>query len=350
MRNKPLLFTLSLALTANLLAVEVKEKQKRLPSDLPANTITPQTFSAIPSKTNLYTTADFIYWYVKEEGLEWRVTQPLNPTNQTNRSRVKGPNFHWEPGFKFGVGAHLPKDGWDLFVQYTNIHTGDANDKVSLSSVGQNTSLWRAAGIFFQDFNKGFMRWDHTFSAFDLEVGRSYKNSSRLTMRPFLGLKGSWQIQEYYLTYTDDISAFSEIRKIHMEQIHRGIGLRAGLETSWQIVKAFSIFANVAINGLWTNFEVLRMDSFLGSSTDTILLKPRNDFYTIQYVTESMLGVKVEASWKEDRYHGSLQLAFEQQLWRANNQFVMQLFESAFVGRTGDLSLQGLTLKARLDF
>jgi len=70
-----------------------------------------------------YLVADFIYWKVRQDGLDYvleGVGAVGNPV--TSKGKVFEPDFKGEPGFRIGLGLNLAHDGWDLLLNYTWIH------------------------------------------------------------------------------------------------------------------------------------------------------------------------------------------------------------------------------------
>ena len=66
-----------------------------------------------------YLVADFIYWKVQEDGLDYAqkgLGGTANPV--TSKGKVYEPDFSFEPGVRVGLGLNLAHDGWDLLLRY----------------------------------------------------------------------------------------------------------------------------------------------------------------------------------------------------------------------------------------
>jgi hypothetical protein len=77
--------------------------------------ITPNAGPRIDSDWNVFLTADFIYWTIRQDGMFYAVS---GAGTGASGGKVHDLDWKWEPGFKVGLGFNLPHDGWDLFAEY----------------------------------------------------------------------------------------------------------------------------------------------------------------------------------------------------------------------------------------
>jgi len=347
------------------------ESQKLLHQRLQDNAITPianpQTEG---SSWNPYITADFIWWKAYEDGLDFAWSgAPLAPTAvppSATSGNMFRPNFKYEPGFKVGFGNKFDHDGWDLYAQYTWLRVNRSKQNEENCCEVENEIAWSNywlptnAGPEAILMNDESAKWKLSFNVLDLELGRDYYISKYLTMRPFVGMKFSWQTQKYHVDYDDVLFVQDQSDTpssnvviplgsnydIQFHQKELGIGIRAGLDTQWYFCKWLGLYGDVAVTGLWNRFHEKRTDTvspIAAASYDNFVIK--NKVRDVTGVLELGLGVFFEWPFHHDDYMFQLELGWENQIWFDQNQFI-----TVETLMPGNLSLQGLTLKALFAF
>ncbi len=319
--------------------------------------ITPSAGPRVSHGVDVFITADFIYWTTRQDGMGFVMSGFGNGIVNPTKGQVHHIDWDFDPGFKAGIGFNLSHDGWDVFAQYTWLHTHPSTASVQKSSgdpsrlqVAWNLGITNAQPASDAALVKATATWDNHFNVIDLELGRNYFISQFLTLRPYFGLKGSWQDQDFKVTYLYDESISEPQTTFLMknDMDFWGIGLRTGLNTGWFFYKNFSLFADFALSALWSNFEIERKDRRLRSTapTNLVLIDVDNDFHTIKAVLEFDIGLRYDLWFYDDEYHLGFQAGWEEQIWFSHNQLLRKTEEGAH----GDLILQGLTVKIRFDF
>jgi hypothetical protein len=245
--------------------------------------ITPPAGPRLAHGADVGITADFIWWKATQEDSDDANTQKK-----------------WAPGFKVGLGLNLGHDAWDLMAQYTWLNADHKH-----TSKNETTD------------------WKLHFNVIDLELGRNYYVSQYLTMRPFIGLKGTWQKQDFK-------HAVDKKTDLHLDQDHWGLGIRAGFNTAWYLTKSFSIYGNLALANMWSEYNK-NHENNAGVKTKA------KDSYSNKHLTELELGLRWETWFYDDNYHFAIQAGWEQQVWSGWT-------------HNEDLNLHGLSLKLRFDF
>lgn len=299
-------------------------------------------------------TVDFIYWTPRQEGLAYAIegidfgAVPID----TNKGPIHEPDFGFDPGFKVGAGVTMQHDGWDVYANYTWIHS-TATDSVTDVN-GFLPTLPNFLFIFFNltnpqppitgDLFKGKTSWTLHYNTIDLELGRNYYISRFLTLRPHIGLKGTWQDQDLRTSYhiTD-----GNVISIHNHQDSYGVGVRAGLNTCWYFIKSFGLYGDFALTGMWSGSTNFRNDK-RHAPDDTVqaFLETHQVSHSVKPVFEFGIGLRYEYLYNDDDFRFLIQAGWEEQIWVGNNQFI----DIAEYSDKGNLTLQGLTLKVRFDF
>lgn len=338
----------------------------------PTCEITPKAGPCVKNSTDLYLTADFIYWTAREENLEFAMTRGTQSAVGAPATAPKGkvyqPNSNWRPGFKVGVGYDLCFDGWDLYAEYTwfrsTTHRSTSNSLNS--SLQLNDSYWlisnadltfssgtdSAVPIYILPGSSATEKWHLSFNVIDLELGRNFYISRRVMFRPYFGLKGTWQTQKLDVNFQgilDAVPSFSVTSSMTNKIRDWGIGILAGVDGAWHLTRNFSFLGKLALSCLWQRFKIERVDNeFIPALNANIsFLNVSSKLDKLTPVIEWMLGLRWESWFSCDTYHISFDVGWEMQNWFSQNKFVRV---SGSPKCDGDLTLQGLTLRARFDF
>ncbi len=326
----------------------------------PPNHITPEAGPRVDHGIDAFITGDFIYWTARIDNLSYVMTGVGNNITSVGKGSTKYPDWSWNPGFKAGIGLNLPHDSWDVCAEYTWYYSSASN----ASNAGGNGMLpaWNIANSNTLIQNNDSIvqargEWGIHFYAIDVSLGRNYFISRFLTLRPFVGFKGSWIDQNYSVLYNIETTAIDTSLKMENNQDYWGVGLRSGLKTAWHIDPSWSLYGDFALATLWSQFEITRKDirtdgrnPGVGSpplDTPITSIHVEDNFHTIKSVLECGVGLRGEWWFFESRYHFMVQAGWEEQLWINHNNF-----EKVHVVQAdhGDLILQGFTIKLRFDF
>ncbi|MCB1106948.1 MAG: MOMP family protein [Chlamydiia bacterium] len=301
--------------------------------------ILPNAGPRIRGDWNVFLTGDFIYWTVRQDGLLYAVSGAGAGVSGS----VHGLDWNWDPGFKVGLGFNLPHDGWDLFAEYTWIHS-DARDSTEQAAVTSNLiPYWVVSGS--ADFlTRASANWDVHYNNLTLDLGRNAYLSQYMKLRLFAGLHTAWIDQDYKAEYTTIANA---IHRLDLDQDFWGIGLRAGLNNSFQFTKDFSFFADLALSILWGQFDLSRLERNTVNNVTTTALNTGVKPHTAEPVANIGAGFRYDVWFSQDRFHFLLQAGWEHSLWILHNEVIKNLSEP---DHGGDFYLQGFTLKARFDF
>jgi len=323
-------------------------------------TVTPGAGPKVTSGADFYLTADFIYWKTMQEGTHYTTTNASTPPNDPLANNPKGKSkvvgYSWNPGFKVGIGLNLCHGDWDVFAQYTWLRP-----KNSESSSGPIVSFDFFANTSSIKTKRVAAKWKLDFDVIDVELGRNFYLNHTLTMRPFIGLKGTWQdYKETIVTSREDYSLESDFggfavpvsgpqTDTHSSNIS-GIGFRGGLNLAWYMSKNWSIFGNLAWSILSTKYSDLKYTSEIANvstNTKTVTdnVKRTNGNYTNKFVGETEIGLRWELWFSNNDYHFSVQAGWEQQTWINWINQLDDVWDQYF-----GLNFHGLTLKFRFDF
>lgn len=351
-----------------------------------------------------YVIIDPLWLRAQENGLEFvAVTQnhdqipPIPPVGPIpvllnyifGNSRLKGPHFQNDWGFRVGLGVNLPHDEWDLSLFWTRFRTdahkhvkADATTFLTPTSLNGQTAAFSptASPVLLTPanqsqglLNEAFSFWRLHLNALDLELGRAFYLSKWLKIKPFAGLRSAWIDQRNKLKYLNllPVSDPTITNAFHTKKCNYwGIGLIGGINTEWGVGCGWSIFANGSASLLYGYFNVSAREEYNGfyslgpGSTIPFDIKFFNahDFYHLnRFITDLSTGLRYDIDFCN--YHLGFQIGWETHQFFGQNQFIQfvgmpksGLFSSAtslpaeFVANQGDLSLQGLSAQIEFDF
>ena len=348
-------------------------------------TITPPANPVVKHGIDGFVFGDFIYWTPRTDNLLYKQTGTLSsvekdqlaqgkkkitelviPKESTSSSSV---NHKLSPGFKAGIGANFTHDGWDSLIRYTWLHSQATEVSASKNFSYGHDSVFSKFVEFNSStttINRSSSSWNLRFNTGDWELGRAFYISPKLILRPYLGLKGSWQHQ-YYSVYLQDLmnetikldildatSTTTGSYTIHNKQSFWGVGIRPGLSSCWELTDHLSIFGETSFSALWGYFDTTRTDVATQTTTDEKIASFNNltvtnanqRNHTICPVLELMIGLRWEVMCSNDDYRIRLQAGWEEQVWFNQNHFININGFNPY----GSLNLQGLTIELRIDF
>ncbi|MFY7842793.1 MAG: Lpg1974 family pore-forming outer membrane protein [Rhabdochlamydiaceae bacterium] len=337
----------------------------------PTNEITPKAGPGVVGGSDLYISADFIFWGVQQDGLEYAVV-PSNATRADKKGEIYQHGTNWNPGFKLGLGGSLGHDGWDIKADYTWYETrhegnhrnsrveGETDETPSYTTAQINDSYIFAASPngAVNSYKKAKSGWSLDLNVVNLEIGRNMYLSPRLEFRPHFGLKAAWQNQHHDLLFTTDKTGaqpnttLNVLAKSAASVKSAGVGPRAGFDTAWHFNRHFSIVGDFSLTGLAQDFRKHRKDISVnfGNATDNadlLVAHVHDKTYSLKPILEWSLGLRYEFWTCGDDYRFAFEANWEAQSWLGQNQFI-RFPGSALAG--SDLNLHGLTFSTRFDF
>ncbi len=236
---------------------------------------------------DLFITADFLYWKMHEEGLEFALSGVKNPSPSTSesveRGRVYKPHFRWDQGFRLGIGYVIPKRLWDIWINWTRFHT-EAKKSASHSgtvTVNPLFAILDQPSFIDGEISRSSAKLKVHYDTVDLELGRRYEIFPHLLLRPQVSLRGAWINQDYDVDYLySNGTGGAEAHEQKFDNDFHGIGLRGGLSSRWEFTNHLGIFGNLAA-GL-VGGRISRQQKFTESlNTSPLLEAPTSICVTI---------------------------------------------------------------------
>ncbi|MCH9612059.1 MAG: hypothetical protein S4CHLAM102_05420 [Chlamydiia bacterium] len=297
-----------------------------------------------------FVSLDALFWMPKEGGLGLSiggVPETPSTTQPTEYPKIFYPQSRVAYGFKVGTGIVFPHDNFDMLAEYTYFIADQGTNFLTITNA-ETIALFPPVPeerlTYISQVNGA---WDLTLNNIDLNLARAFWNSGYLTMRPNIGFKGSWQTQKLSITYQEKNTVFED--HLRLRQKYWGIGLRAADEFEFLIVDDIGIYCNFAFSALYSHFantNKIRTRNIATGTPYTLTSYNKSSFYNVQPVFELTIGGRLETWFSDRKYHILIQAGWEFQEWWGQNNFDTLTVPTP----NGNLTLEGLSLKVRLDF
>ncbi len=263
---------------------------------------------------NTFITADLLFWRPFEGGLDTCIPDSTTDTTtsgtviSTLNGTARDPHFRWTPGFRIGAGYEPADCGWDFGASWTHFHS-------------------------HANANGG--RWNIDLDVVDAIAGYEYCLSPCFVLRPFAGLRGA-RIDQQVRVNEFIASELTTINTNNKEDFW-GVGPLIGLEGDWKIGCGFSLFASGSISWLYGKFDVRLIDSTVTADSASYCNVGKNLDASLAGA-DAAIGIR----WCECFCSTELllQVALEHHRY----------FDYNRIGGYGDLSFDGVTLSAGLEY
>jgi len=298
----------------------------------------------VTSEGDFFITASFIYWQPRQEGMELSYID--HASQDRNKSLIKM-DFDYAPGFKVGFGKNCFFDNFNIYVEYTRLHSKTSSHH-SVDTISFVESSWIDTEIAFTSINKISGSWRSDIDIVDLELSRSYYVGKNLTFKPYAGGRAFWLDQQYDLKFIDtDLIENSSNNKSDSW----AIGTRAGIDTNWLFGSFFKLFGNAAGNIFYQHIKSEIYHVYYTPSTSILSVKNK-----IKYVlpnVEASLGLGFYSYLFNKKTHLDLSASYEfHYFWNQN--FMGDLANTSNTANphsdSGNLMFHGLSIEVKLDF
>ena len=335
----------------------------------------------------IITVAGF-YWNAHQDGMEYAINNNVvNPGTTPSTANIQQlnnlvdaeyltPNFKWDFGFKIGLGYCTTCDGWDFGVTWT-WYRGKANGQIEAEPCDNQTllPLWSA----FSNVNGSVVyacdiehNWRLRLNLIDLELGRNFWTSKYLAIRPHVGIRIAYIQQSFDLfhkggswaSFTGQTPLNNDV---DLDNDFHGVGVRAGLNSEWNLGCGWAIYGNWAASIIYGRFSIDHDEEnrqAIAPHLTTDILETHDSFRASRAILDLALGIQWSSMVCDCKYGFTGMIGWEHhlffdqnQLWRvvrigdtATGQIPNNTGENVFSQRRGDLDTQGWTLTFKFEF
>lgn len=289
--------------------------------------INPLARYGIKGDENIFLTGEALWFKPSQVQLtSQRVVQASSPT----RERTSYFEHKFSPGMRVSVGYNTPYNGWDISAIYTYLKYKHNNAQTYTLAQGSGASEASGTISLKYLYNQG-----------DLDMGRMFRVSRKLKIRPNFGIRALWLTQQRdYNTQNVSTLLFSK------DKIKNTLtGVLAGGDMHFCLAKQFTLYAQVAASAL-LNTAKREFSSYANSVLDETVATNYNS--RILANSDFALGLRWDKNFNKNRFHMGINLGWEQHNFININQRDQNPNNSnAFIY---DFSWQAVALGARIDF
>ncbi len=320
--------------------------------------INPPVFGCDGCGCNLFFTVDYLYWEVRTDDLEY-ATHGFSNATATSVAFTDVDRVSPDPGsgVRIGFNYFFPCwDCWEFSADWTYANSHAIDDVSVVPPANFNTRF-----VVPTYMNKAFApvasaahgRYDVYYNTVDGDIGREFCVGKRLSLNPHVGFRGAWIAQHFTSTYfnvTGSGGLASAFITAKNNIYFKGFGLRAGIDSTWDLMCGFSLIARSSVDLLWSSTEVtLREINPNGTLRSRI-----NDkhIHTMTPVFELFLGLgwdlcticnwhsNIYVGWEEQYYARLFQL----------NQFINPFDGDFSLHTNGSFGIGGLVVGMNFGF
>lgn len=313
-------------------------------------------------RTFLY--GEVFFASAREEGLCFAISSNGNPL----QGKWLEPSDKWHPGFRIGFGSHLAHDFWELSGDWSYFYTEQIQTAhAGFASVGSTflTPLFIDSSSYSQllggkSLQEAKESWQLFFNALSFTLSRPYFLSKQLAVKPQAGLFAAWINQDLAISYTtyasppgggDDVVNYNSV----IDNNTWRVGPSIGSSVDWYIRRKFRVFGLIRTAALYRSLNYQQIQNSVGNSEGDF----RIHLYKNQNRLQPWLDCGLGASWgtffrKRTAYFEAA-LQYESQFFW--HEFASRILYQQVSGtqdrsldQSGDLSLQSVALRVRIDF
>lgn len=312
---------------------------------------------------DFYVHVDGLAFQAKQDGMEFMIRDSSGSGAPLNNGEVFGfddnhTDWDYNPGVRFGLGAYLNHDAWNVDFNWTWVNITDYATYDTPSTTANIIPMWLLGSTTAP--NAGTITatgvWDASYNVLDMRLGKAYHVSRFVKFNPHFGVRAAWIDQHFSTRYGWQVTNVTTSTAIgnpihHGDNDFWGVGARTGVDTDWILGKGWCLFANVSASMLFSKFDVeQKMDP---SSTNTDGVNLERHFFQNVPNFEMALGIGWNDRFFDNKYQISMKAAYEFIEWF--DQLNMRKFTHGANDYTndvvsrGNLTLNGFSLRLQLD-
>lgn len=319
------------------------------------------------SSMNYEASLSYLFWNAREDALNFAAKnrvffQGQTPSVEPLIGHIKSPKGRWDSGFRVGssFSDHTEKFGhYGLRAEWTYFHSTSSSrattaPDATLGVIVSSLSLFAPQSVPFPFANSARAKWTLQINEFALNLEYFCHATSRILLRPYIGLFGAnieQNRQAHYLTVTRDFgnTVISRLT-LRTKNDFWGVGPSFGAGVSWNLWKHLALIGNAFTSGLYGRFHTKNSVKL----SDPITF-PFTNFKSnptrLRPMIGALLGLECGGNVSACA-RLSLSASYEFQYWWQQWHDIGNQVGNAIsgTGHWGDLSLQGFVFTAKAEF
>ena len=310
---------------------------------------------------NLFNEISFLYWYASQSNMELGVVADYSNPNYFYNGKIIHQDFNYDPGFKLTLGGNLNPDKWDCILQYTWFKS-TSTSCTSLIPYGDKVIFpsWQLPD-FLISYYYGSEQWQLNMNILDLNLGKTYFVSDRLSFRSFYGARATFINEKVNISYRNVTNPnFLPIYQVNVEQKSNSwaVGPRIGLDTSWILGYGLNFYGNTGLDISFTQYPTI---SFKQETLDTLgqvikgsLAKVvENNDNQVRLHTDLEFGISWGTHFYKNKFHTQLKAGYTFQVFFDQDMF-RSFVDDQTLGKAdsphGNLYIHGLDLSWGINY
>ncbi len=312
---------------------------------------------------------DVLWWRAENHGFSVGLNESsdgqFNPNieGSTNIGTILRVHPKWDPGLKLGVGWNADYDRWELFANWTwyrnHSRTTTVRSDIARGSVSNDGlyPFWPVADTsLYGPYRRAFSSWRMLYSAVDLELGRPFFMTDRLTLNPQLGVRCAWIHQRFRADFMQFLQTAGFSKQEFSGKEHWwGVGPRAGIQSDWLVGGGLRIIGSAAASLLYgkTSVRFFSQKEAVGSDVLTVDRRFIDSFYAMVPSLQIFGGLGWGQCFLRDKLYVAVDAGWEVNYWW--NQFNLPVgvrgvsMPLPTVGNQ-PVTMEGLTMTIHLDY
>lgn len=292
-------------------------------------------------------------WKVRVSNSVYAMSSSTSQFTLPFRSSLNEVDFHYQLGFRLGIGYHFNRDDWTLFSMYTYMkadrharaYKGFAGDLKAPNgfSSSMESALLVNTDLTTVTFDQATSHYDIKYQTVDLLMTKDIHNG-KVVFRPLVGLEGAWLLGRQTNFYSGGAILSNNTLMNQNKNRYWGLGPKMGFGSNWQLINYFSLVQNFAFSFLFGDMQNMYQE-MLSHSPNLQSLVFARDKRCIPHAFFD-LGLNYQRPFRSFFKYVNASLVFEgNYLWS----FTQQMLTGEDLS-FGSLSLFGLTAQLSIDF
>lgn len=298
-----------------------------------------------------------LYW--KPYGDEWDYAVQRSVINSEFEDQYHDLKGSFDYGFRLGADIGFSCPGWTFGVEWTHYNNkssrGKSLDKPENATSSRVAIPWVLySEELLDDFETAHFRSKMRFhyDTLDFDVSRWFCRKEGFAFKPHFGIRVARFEERFESGYFTDVRL--DTASAQAKNLFKGVGLRAGLDTEWNIPCNFTLFAKAAGSIIWGKTKLKHDDTlFTFSNLSTVTNDLRETSKEGRYMAELSLGIRWVGeicSWHPLVF----ELSFDQTYLFDQHRFFTVAMDGVTptlqTKKNGDMLLQGVSFTVGIDF
>lgn len=300
-----------------------------------------------------------LFWQPHEDGFDYVIENEAGTAFANNNAHVERVEFDWSWGFRIALDYQIPCQ-MNLTALWTRFEGHGAHHSTA-PALGALFQVWTIPGSGLSYARSASAHWNSCFNMVDLRASTLFTPCCFLELTPYVALSTTWIDQKFHInsnggTNTQIANAIVLSDKIEMKNDFWGIGPKVGLLTNWDLFCGISFYASFDAALFYGCFnihqsEVVELTNL--NTPITYLDIGHNKYWQSRVGLDFDFGLAWDMTFCNDCFGLNIQAGWENLYFFGQNQLMrFQTVSHPGINSSnqGDLSYQGLTLKASVSF